>query len=190
MSRDAAPPAPSRVRVVRPQFYRSELTGRLAPDVRDLLVALTTLADDEGWLVWRPGELGAAIYPYTPAARRVRDLERRAAILQAAELLVLHGCGCGWLPTLREHHGIKGGAKSSAVWGWHSRHSVGIRTDTDGSVSVSASLSGSDSVEGSASSREGEDGRKAVCPDCHRPTSIHADGCPIARNPQLALVAR
>src|SRR5262245_20227969 len=88
----SAPPAPSRVRIIRPQFYRSALTGSLPPDVRDCLIGLTTVADDEGWLLWSPAEIATTIYPYAPARRRAADLERRAGKLQAAGLLVVEEC--------------------------------------------------------------------------------------------------
>jgi hypothetical protein len=161
--RSAEPQPPSRVRLVRPALYRSGDTGVLPPDVRDFLIGLTTLADDEGWLMWRPAELGAALYPYTQPKRRRRDLERRAAILVAADLLVLHDCGCAFLPTLKRDHAVKSGNPTTAVWAWHMSHpraeSVPVRTDPSesrsdsDSSSASASSSLKDSDSSSASSR-------------------------------------
>jgi hypothetical protein len=161
-----APPAPSRTRMVRPGFYRSSLTGSLPPDCRDLLIGLTTCADDEGWLLWQPSELAAWIYPYAPAAKRLRDLERRAQRLVDAGLVVIKACGCAFLPTLQEHHAVKAGNKTTAVWGWHERHkSLLVSTDTDLSRSESGSESSSGSVSesGSGSSRErARDGQGAT----------------------------
>lgn len=191
MSRDAAPPAPSRVRLVRPGFYRSQTTGALAPDVRDLLLGLATMADDEGWLVWRPAEIAATIYPYAPIGRRVRDLERRSAVLVDAELLIHHDCGCSLMPTLKAHHATKGGVQSSAVWAWHVRHrdeSLQSTTDISVSSSVTATSSSSSSVTGSLSLRALEGLPAAVCGDCGRPTKMHAATCPVALNPHLAAV--
>lgn len=149
------PSAPSRVRLVRPQLYRSEATGTLAPDVRDLLVGLTTLSDDEGWLLWRRVEVAAALYPYAPSSARLRDLERRAARLIEAELLVVHDCGCAFLPSLKRDHAVKGGRQTSAVWSWHSSHppSGPVRASPSEAVpsSVSPSSLGSSSSLGSAS---------------------------------------
>jgi hypothetical protein len=131
MTRDVgAPPAPSRARVVRPSSWRSSLTGMLAPDVRDALLGLTTLADDEGWLMWSPDEITAWLYPYTTVGRRLADLKRRAAILETAGLLVIHGCGCAYLPTMKEQHGIKGGRPTAQIWNWHYGH-VPPRAPTD-----------------------------------------------------------
>ena len=187
----AAPPSPSRVRLVRPSLYRSEATGSLAPDVRDLLVGACTMADDEGWLVWRPGEVAATLYPYAPSARRLRDLERRAALLEAAGLLVRHECGCCQLPTLKADHAVKGGVKSAAVWGWHHANHVALRIPTDSSVSDSGSDSGSVSVRdsGSGSSRAREGLAAAVCRDCRQPSPMHLETCPVRRFPQLAAVS-
>lgn len=154
------PSAPSRVRIVRPSFYRSEATGALPPDVRDLLVGLTTLADDAGWMLWRPGELAAALYPYQPVGRRLRDLERRAARLQADGLVDVRPCGCAHLPSLQRDHSVKGGSHSATVWTWHQGHDGQVRTATDksrpSSSSSSSSVKGSSSGSGSDSSRARE----------------------------------
>lgn len=191
-----APPTPYRTRQVRPTFYRSELTGSLPPDVRDLLLGLTTMADDEGWMLWRPSELAATIYPYQSTGRRLRDLERRATLLVEAGLVVIKECGCAFLPTLQEHHGHRGGEKTKAIWAWHhasnDSHSVGLRSATDDSVSVSGSSSSSSSVSdsGSGSSSSGARGidDSAVCKDCRRPLSVHRADCPVLRNPSLSVV--
>jgi hypothetical protein len=185
------PPAPSRSRVVRPQFFRSAATGSLAPDVRDCLVGLTTVTDDSGWLLWSPEEIATTLYPYAPPRRRLRDLERRAAVLAAAGLLVIKPCGCAEIPTLIEHFGIKGGDRTQKVWEWHSRHpsDYGLRRATDDSVSVSVSSSSSFLVDevGASSSRahDGPNGTTTevvpfvagTCEECHRPTSVHAPLC-------------
>lgn len=196
MTSPAAPPTPSRTRLVRPQLYRSLTTGSLAPDVRDLLIGLTTVTDDEGWLLWSPEEIATTLYAYQPPRRRVNDLRRRAALLESAGLLVIKPCGCAELPSLKEHHAVKGGEKNRSVWSWHERHcmaqSVGLPMPTDQSVSESGSSSSSESIDGSSSSRaparapEGAAG--AVCSECRRPISIHDPSCPVLRSPHLAVV--
>jgi hypothetical protein len=174
------------------------ITGSLAPDVRDLLIALTTITDDEGWLMWSPDEIATTIYPYVPPKRRVRDLERRAKVLETAGLLVIKECGCAELPTLKEHHAVKGGEKTRGVWGWHQRHqSIGLRSPTEEYVSDSVSVTASSSVSepASASSRTPArgpsgpaGGGEATCFECGRPASIHAADCPILRHPHLSEV--
>jgi len=177
--------------MVRPQFYRSEATGSLPPDVRDCLIGITTITDDEGWLLWRPAEIAAVLYPFAPARRRLRDLERRAQRLIDAGLVEVHDCGCAFLPTLKEHHGIKGGNQTRGVWGWHERHkSVQVRTDTDEYVSYTSSSSGSDSEKGAASSSSrARDGQEATrdCDWCHTAFGQHTPMCPQA--PHLEPVA-
>lgn len=202
MTEAAAPPAPSRVRVVRPQFYRSSSTGSLPPDVRDLLIGLTTVTDDEGWLLWSPDELATTIYPYQPSTRRLRDLQRRAERLVSAGLLVIHEeCGCAFLPSLKEHHGVKSGRQTSPIWNWHHAHAVGRgmpRNAEERPSSSSSSSSGSGSFEGSASSsspardagsppRNGAGG-EPWCLDCKRPVALHAADCPVRANPALLQV--
>ena len=182
--RPGEPPPPSRTRMVRPSFYRSEQTGGLPPDVRDLLIGLMTVADDEGWLLWRPGSIAATLYPFDAHAKRVKSLERRVSQLVEAELLDIKECGCAYLPTLQEHGSIKGGVKVRQVHDWHYKHgSVALRSPTEDSVSVSGSSSSSSSgyVQGSSSLRAREDPSAewatGLCAECQRPTAIHAPTC-------------
>jgi hypothetical protein len=181
------------VRIVRPSFFRSEETGQLAPDVRDLLFGLATAADDEGWIIWRPAELAATLYAYTSPRRRVVELQRRAATLIARGFIVMHDCGCAHLPTLKAHHAVKGGQPNASIWSWHQRHvaeSVALRSDTEQSVSSSPSSSSSSSDRASSSSGAREDGPAEEagpsCPECSRPTAIHASTC--SRAPHLKVV--
>lgn len=195
-----APPAPSRVRVIRPGFYRSATTGSLAPDVRDCLIGLATVADDMGWLIWSPGEVATTLYAYQAPKRRLRDLERRAEQLAAAGLLVIHSCGCAFLPAMTAQHGMTSGRQTTPVWNWHHQH-AGVRGIPGDAVErpSSSSSSGSGSYEGSESSsspaRDGSpprhdeaSGEPARCLDCGRPTSIHAPTCPTVLYPALAAV--
>jgi hypothetical protein len=133
--------------------------GRLPPDVRDLLLGLTTLADDEGWMLWRPSDIAATLYPFDPVRKRETALERRAKLLVADGLLVIRECGCAVLPSLPEHHAIKGGDKNRSIWKWHHEGgcSVALHSPTDVSASVSGSSSSSSSVsdKGSSSVRVG-----------------------------------
>ena len=170
-----SPPAPSRVRMVRPQFYRSQVTGGLAPDVRDLLIGLTTVADDEGWLLWRTGELAATIYPYAPAKARLRDMERRSRVLIDRGLVIVEPCGCAFLPTLKEHHGVKSGRQTAGIWGWHMGHATrqGMPRNSE-ECSSSSSGSSSSSVLVSVSGEGGPGGTVETngaepCAICHGP---------------------
>jgi hypothetical protein len=145
------PPPPSRQRLIRASFYRSGLTGSLAPDVRDLFIGLLTVTDDEGWLLWRPAEIAATVYAYQPARKRQADLERRVKVLVASGLLVIRECGCAVIPTLKEHHGLKGGKPTTAIWAWHQHaHYVPLRSDTEDSLSPSLVASSSSFIEQAA----------------------------------------
>lgn len=148
-----APSSPSRTRLTRPQFYTDELTGSLPPDARDLIQGLSTRADDEGWLIWRPAEIAANLYAYEPPGQRLGDLARRAQRLEERGLLVIEECGCALLPTLRVMFKIKGGMQSAAIWDWHrQRHESGlIRIDPDVSGSSSSSSSALESSSSSSS---------------------------------------
>jgi hypothetical protein len=91
-----------------------------------------TLADDEGWMLWRPAAIAAALYGFEPLDERVPAFDRRAAILVDAGLVVLFDCGCAHLPTLKDHHGLTGGNKNTRVSTWHQGHRSGaVRTAPD-----------------------------------------------------------
>jgi hypothetical protein len=172
-----APLAPSRVRLIRPQFYRSLTSGSLAPDVRDALLGLTTVADDEGWLLWSPEELAATIYPYAPPRHRLLDFQRRTARLVDAGLLIVQPCGCALLPTLKSNHAVKSGRQTAPVWSYHVGHTNGQgipRNDGERPSSSSSSELAPDSDSSALSDRLTGPGR---CEECHRPTSIHALTC-------------
>jgi hypothetical protein len=116
------PRMPNRVRLVRPDLYRDPITGRLAPDARDLYLALTTLADDAGWMLWQPEAIAATILPYAQPSRRVGILGRRSGPLVAAGLLIIHECGCATLPRQARDHAIKGGNGTRAIVDYHALH--------------------------------------------------------------------
>jgi hypothetical protein len=152
------PASPSRVRIVRPSFYRNEATGTLAAEVRDFLIGLMTLADDVGWLRWRPVEIAAALYAFVAPAQRARHVEQRAQRLVDAGLLRIEACGCAILPSLIRDHGQKNGSPTTVIWAWHHKaHPAGSRQvetspanppSVSASSSASSSSSFSDSVKG------------------------------------------
>lgn len=183
--RDGEPPAPSRSRVVRPVFFRSSLTGSLPPDVRDLMIGIATVTDDEGWLLWRPEEIAVTVYPYEPTETRLADFHRRADALLERRLIVIEDCGCARMPRLKEHFGMKGGRPTVTVWSFHQSHrSVTAHASTDTSFPVSVSGSASSSVSGAVSGLgSGEGGR---CDRCHRPTSDHDLRCELAPHLRVA----
>src|SRR5688572_8830651 len=53
-----------RIRAIRPDFWQDDTLGHLSDSVRLFYVGLWCVADDAGWLEWKPAQLGAALYPY------------------------------------------------------------------------------------------------------------------------------
>ncbi len=118
------PRMPSRTRLYRPDLYSDDVTGPLPPEVRDLYLALGGCADDHGWMPWRVALLGARIYPYRAVAEREADLTRWAARLVADGLLVMHPCGCAYLPRLVRDLATRSGQPSYAIEEHHQRHAT------------------------------------------------------------------
>jgi hypothetical protein len=145
------PRTPSRTRLVRPDLFRAESTGRLSSLARDIYLGLATVSDDAGWLLWRPAAIAATILPYRGPTRAQRDLDRAREDLVAVGLLVLHQCGCAYLPSAARDLFIKGGQKARVVADYHESHVTtdqSFRAGTDPSRD-SSSGSSSDSESGS-----------------------------------------
>ena len=116
------PRMPSRTRLYRPDLYADDVTGPLLPEVRDLYLALGGCADDHGWLLWRVALLGARIYPYEGVAQREAALLKRAKQLEMDRLLVVHPCGCAYLPRLVRDLATRSGQPSYAIEEHHQKH--------------------------------------------------------------------
>jgi hypothetical protein len=119
-----------RIRAVRPDFWQDDTIGHLPDAVRLLYIGLWCVADDAGWLEWRVAQLGATLYPYRPASNRERNIRLWGAQLAAADRIVLHPCGCAFIPTLSRHQRL-GGQPTYQYRDKHRRHLV-----TDDSVGV------------------------------------------------------
>lgn len=100
-----------RIRQVRPEFFTDAVTAHLSPAVQITYVGLWCIADDGGWLSWDVPQIGALLYPYKSVRGRERTVASAGAALSAAGRLVLHPCGCGYIPKLADHQRI-GGTKS------------------------------------------------------------------------------
>lgn len=97
-----------RIRQIRPEFWSDPVVGSLPIPARLLYIGLWNVADDAGWLTWKPAELGALLYPYDAPAKRERAIEANGALLAGAGRLVVYDCGCGEVPTLPKHQRIAG----------------------------------------------------------------------------------
>lgn len=123
-----------RIRAVRPDFWQDDTIGHLSDSVRLFYIGLWCVADDAGWLEWKPAQLGAALYPYRTAHRRERDIEAWGDQLIQAGRIVRHPCACARIPTLTKHQRA-GGNPSYQFRDKHRFHvstdeSVPVRTDT------------------------------------------------------------
>ncbi|HET7030341.1 MAG TPA: hypothetical protein VFI34_07505 [Candidatus Limnocylindrales bacterium] len=155
----------SRTRLLRPAFFSDERMARLSAWTRLIYMGLWTLADDAGYFERKPAEIGVALFPYEPAARRLKRIEEALEDLAREERIRWLECGeHGFVPTLAEHGVIKGG---NHAYGYKERHeSVCLLTlfrrreapltrsvigSTDVSQTGPVSESGSDSGLGSVS---------------------------------------
>ena len=144
-----------RLRVVRPDFWSDDTLGRLPDPARLFYIGLWCLADDAGWLEWRPAQIGATLYPYKAAQRRERDVEAWGELLVQSKRLVRHECGCAFIPTLTKHQ-RQGGNPSFQYRDKHRWHvpadeeSRQVHTDT--------------ALEKREKSRDSRDGREGAGP--------------------------
>lgn len=147
------PRMPERTRILRPGLWVEAMVAMLSDFAFRLYLGLMTCADDEGWLLWRPSTLAAHLLRFRPIGRREAALAKGAAELSAAGLLVVHDCGCSYLPYLHRDFRVKGGTHAETILRYHESHgsldeSVQVGTSP---ASVSASVSGSDSDRSSQS---------------------------------------
>lgn len=137
-----------RIRAVRPDFWQDDTLGHLSDAVRLFYIGLWCVADDAGWLEWKPSQLGAALYPYRASHKRVRDIDAWGEQLVQAGRIVRHPCGCAFIPTLTKHQRA-GGNPSYQYREKHRYHtsmdeSVLVRTDTSLEVSKGKVSKGGD----------------------------------------------
>jgi hypothetical protein len=148
----------SRTRLIRPEFFADELLSSVNDATRLFYIGLWTLCDDAGYFEARPRQIAAALYPYRGPASRERTTNAAMTALVELDRVKLLECGLhGVVPTL-PRHGVKGGNKAET---FRDRHlhtcmSVRVRTSPDKSSSVSVS----DSVSESDSGRPGANGKE------------------------------
>lgn len=99
-----------RIRLVRPEYWQDDTIGHMSDSVRLFYIGLWCAADDAGWLEWKPSQLGASLYPYRPTSTRVRNIKTWGDGLVAAGKLVIHPCGCAFIPTFAKHQRLGGNA--------------------------------------------------------------------------------
>jgi len=104
-----------RIRQIRPEFWTDETMAGLSHATRLFYIGLWNVADDAGWMEWRPQRIGAVLFPYVPPTRRERDIGTWATALQEAGRLVIHPCGCAQVPTLSKHQRVAGKQSFTAL---------------------------------------------------------------------------
>lgn len=110
-----------RIRQVRPEFFTDAVTAHLPNEVKLTYIGLWCVADDAGYLVWEPRQIGALLYPYESVRVRERRIERAREALTVAGRLVMFPCGCALIPTLANHQKV-GGTRSVTVADKHRVH--------------------------------------------------------------------
>jgi hypothetical protein len=125
-----------RIRAVRPDFWQDDTLGHLSDAVRLFYVGLWCVADDSGWLEWKPGQLGASLYPYRSAHRRERDIEAWGDVLVQTGRIVRHPCGCAFIPTLTKHQRTVG----NPSFQYREKHKRHLSTDESGLVRTDTPL--------------------------------------------------
>jgi hypothetical protein len=125
-----------RIRSVRPDFWQDDTLGHLSDSVRLFYIGLWCVADDAGWLEWKPAQIGAALYPYRIPAARVRSIETWGETLVEAGRIVRHPCGCAYIPTMTKHQ--KAGGNPS--YQYRDKHKYHVSMDESVLVSSGKAL--------------------------------------------------
>lgn len=88
-----------RIRQVKPGLWKSARLHRgLRADDRQTLIGLAMLADDDGYLIWKPEDIVCQLDPYRSPRRRWREFMESADRLLKAGQLVTLACGHACLP--------------------------------------------------------------------------------------------
>lgn len=119
-----------RIRSVRPDFWQDDTLGHLSDAARLFYIGLWCVADDAGWLEWKPAQIGAALYPYRNAAARVRSIEGWGETLVDAGRVVRYPCGCAHIPTLPKHQRTGG----NPSYQYRDKHRYHTSTEQSGQV--------------------------------------------------------
>lgn len=123
---------------MKPDFWSDETIAALTPACRLFYIGLWNIADDAGWLEWRPPRIGAVLFPYEGAAERVAYIESWALELVQAGRLELFECGCACVPSLPRHQRIAG--KQSFVW--LEKHRAHLAPDSGKGLSAASASTG------------------------------------------------
>ena len=124
---------------MRPEYWSDEIVAAMTDGARLFYIGLWNVADDAGWLEWRPSRIGALLYPYESAKRRETSIANWTAQLVERGRLVIEECGCAVIPTLPKHQRIAGKQSFTVRDSHRAKHLVapnGYQPPTDSPVYV------------------------------------------------------
>ena len=95
-----------RIRSVKPDFWRDELTGQMPPELALFYLGMSCVCDDEGRFGWNPVLIASDLDPYGAkwgTAERVSELLE--GLTKAGRLVRYHAGGkvYGWMPKFKNH---------------------------------------------------------------------------------------
>lgn len=97
-----------RIRQVKPSFWTDPTIATISYQARLFYIGLWCVADDAGYIDWKPQEIGALLFPYEGAKVRVKHIAAWTRELEDAGRLIVKDCGCAVIPTLSSHQRIAG----------------------------------------------------------------------------------
>jgi hypothetical protein len=97
-----------RIRQVKPEFWSDSDMAALPYAVRLVYIGLWCVADDAGYIDWRPDRIAHDLLGYESAKVRVRHLTDWSKQLVDTGHLQILGCGCALIPTLAKHQRVTG----------------------------------------------------------------------------------
>lgn len=100
-----------RIRQIKPTYFLDKvLWTRCRAETREFYQGLWLIADDAGWFEWDITSIATEIYRFVGVAKRERDAERHAEILEGLQPedphLILHVCGHAEVPKMPQHQRI------------------------------------------------------------------------------------
>jgi hypothetical protein len=97
-----------RIRQVKPEFWSDSDMAELPYAVRLIYIGLWCVADDAGYIDWRPERIAHDLLGYESRALRERHLTEWSKALADSGHLQMFECGCALIPTLSKHQRVTG----------------------------------------------------------------------------------
>ncbi len=95
-----------RIRSIKPDFFRDELTGQLEPELALFYLGVCCCCDDEGRFQWNPVLIASDIDPYGAkwgSAKRVGELLEKLRISGRVVRYEVDGKIYGLMPSFKKH---------------------------------------------------------------------------------------